>query len=94
MTYENLEYLYEQDFPPVTYAKASALRKPIRDAVNTARSMKPEKMEELLAILRFTLEHIEGRQDNGPTETPVSVVDADDPLDSLLGPAEALADAS
>ena len=82
--YSHLPYMYQEDFKFCEYAKASALRIPLRDAINTARAMPVEKMEQVIEVLETALAHI--RQ-----ETPDGEVYADasaDPLDVLLGPAE------
>ena len=89
MTFNHLPYFKNEDFNYCEYAKAAALRTPIRDAVNTARSMSPAKMAQVIDVLETALDHI--RQGAPYVEEPKHTViyDSSDPLDSLLGPAEA-----
>ncbi len=82
MSYNNLPYLRQEDFPTVEYGKAGALRVPLRDAINTARSMPDDRMDQVIEILETALAHINrGEQNEVPANT------SDDPLDELLGTA-------
>ena len=91
MTYEHLPYLHAQDFPFCEYGKAAALRTPMRDAINSARAMTPEKMEQVKMVLETALRHINQAELEAAMEetnvTPSETDDSVDPLDSLLGPA-------
>lgn len=91
MKYANLPYLKQEDFPSTVYAKASALRIPLRDAINTARMMPDEKMAEVVEVLETALRHI--RQDTEETTSEDSSPEPEsgsrDPLDQLLGAARA-----
>jgi len=89
--YSELPFLYQEAFDYCEYAKAAACRRPIRDAINTARTMPENKMEQLINVLEAALAHIRQEQpDAEPTQEvlPELPAPSDDPLDGLLGPAE------
>jgi len=87
--YNTLPYLYSEDFTFCEYAKASALRIPLRDAINSARSMPEEKMNQVVQILETALAHIKGAVTNETDNTDTRPDASGDPLDFLLGPTEA-----
>ena len=91
MNYDRLPYLKQEDFPSCEYEKAAAIRKPLREAINTARAMPAHKMDQVVAVLEAALKHIRGEEEDDAQELIVPVVDISgdvDPLDSLLGPAK------
>ncbi len=90
-TYKDLPFFLVVDCPSLVYGKAAAMRTPVRDAINSARDMPDSKMDEVILVLELALAHI--RQGQANEEVDV-VADSDDPLDSLLGPAETKSDAS
>lgn len=83
MTYMNLPYLKSEDFAVCEYARAAALRTPIRDAINTARSMPDVKMEQVIYVLETALAHIK----QGVVDEEDTATSSDDPIDELLGAA-------
>ncbi len=83
-TYNELPYLKNEDFAFCEYGKAAACRAPIRDAINSARAMPPEKMEQLITVLEQALAHIRP----GESNEEITADSSDDPLDELLGPAK------
>lgn len=93
MNFNHLPYFKNEDFTYCEYAKAAALRTPIRDAVNTARAMPPAKMAQVIDVLETALDHIRQGVPYVAEETDTQF-SSDDPLDSLLGPAETERDAS
>tara|TARA_R110000851_G_scaffold27751_4_gene77841 strand:- start:1341 stop:1631 length:291 start_codon:yes stop_codon:yes gene_type:complete len=96
-----MKQMQPTDFPQCEYGKAAAMRAPIREALNKARMMPAHKMDQVEAILKAALQHIEDFRNEyepeGDTEEDtvgvynVPVVDI---LDSLLGPAKTELDAS
>jgi hypothetical protein len=92
--YYDLPYFSNEDFPRTEYAKAAAMRTPIRDAINSARMMSEDKMSQVEEILEAALKHIrQGEPDaDFKDEAPLELsapIDPDDPLNILLGPSEA-----
>lgn len=85
MKYKHIPYMSAETFPTVSYGKAGALRTPLCLAINTARTMPDDRMDEVIDILETALAHIRQGQAHEEVTTAVS---SDDPLDSLLGPAE------
>jgi hypothetical protein len=78
--------MYSEDFEFCEYAKASALRIPLRDAINSARAMPEAKMDQVVKILETALSHIKGcNTENEVTVTKTNTTVTDDPLDLLLG---------
>jgi hypothetical protein len=82
--------MYQENFKFCEYAKASALRIPLRDAINTARAMPDAKMEQVINVLETALAHI--RQGEADVEESSNEEShgmytnvSDDPLDLLLG---------
>ena len=89
-TYDKLPYLSQEDFPQCEYGKAGKIRAPLREAINSARAQKPEKMEQVLEILYCAIEHITGEvyEDVEVTEDDTGSLSGEpaDPLTVLLGP--------
>ena len=86
MNFNELPYMANESLPQCEYGKAAALRVPIRDAINTARSMPPAKMEQVIHVLETALAHIrtaEKKNVKKPKGTKVPA--SSDPLDELLG---------
>lgn len=88
-TYNQLPYFRNEDFPSTEYSKAAAIRTPVRDAINTARSMPEHKMDQVILVLETALAHIRQGKADEVIETPVVDDGIIDPLDLLLGSAEA-----
>jgi hypothetical protein len=99
MKYQNMNYVRPEDFPSVTFAPAAAIREPLRAAINSARLQPDEKMETVKELLQLALDMIEAGAGQAPQEPAdesteeAEPVLSDDPLDLLLGPAEAEPDA-
>ena len=84
--YNTLPYMYSEDFKFCEYAKASALRIPLRDAINSARAMPEAKMDQVVQILETALRHIKGGDTiDEVITTETNTIVSDDPLDLLLG---------
>jgi hypothetical protein len=94
MNYDHLPYMKNEDFTFCEYAKAAALRTPLRDAINTARSMPNAKMAQVIDVLETALDHIRQGAPYVEEPKPTVIHNSSDPLDSLLGPTEAERDAS
>ena len=87
--YNDLPFMELSDFPSVMYSKASACRAPIKAAINFARTQRPEKMEEMKAILQTALDHINQEEQADAEHAPEQAGGSStvsDPLDELLGP--------
>jgi hypothetical protein len=99
--YKDLPYLENADLPSCRYAKACDIRDVLRHAINTARALPVSQMAEVEALLDFGLTHIRSAHDEDTVEEEIKellavnpVLDSDDPLDGLCGPAEVEPDAS
>lgn len=87
--YNQLPFFKNEDFPTIEYSRAATMRTPIRDAINSARAMPEHKMEQVILILETALAHIRQGKADEVIETPIVDDGTIDPLDLLLGSAEA-----